>query len=55
MGRQPFWVKKYGYSEFKNCDIVHKYGFYIPNHQGLSLDDVERISEIINKHGKGGI
>jgi len=54
MGRQPFWVKKYGYAEFENCDIVHKYGFYIPNHQGLSLNDVGKISGIINKYGKGG-
>tara|TARA_A100001011_G_scaffold363972_2_gene414300 strand:- start:2284 stop:3450 length:1167 start_codon:yes stop_codon:yes gene_type:complete len=55
MGVQPFWVKRYGYSKFENCDIVHKYGFYIPNHQGLSMDDVSKISDIINKHGKGGV
>jgi CDP-6-deoxy-D-xylo-4-hexulose-3-dehydrase len=55
MGVQPFWVKKYGRMNFENCDIIHKYGFYIPNHQGLSEDDICRVSKIINEHGNGGV
>ena len=36
MGTQPFYVKKYGRLELPNVSIIDKYGFYIPNHPGLS-------------------
>ena len=53
MSRQPFWIKKYGKTSFKNCDMIHNFGFYIPNHQGLSEYDIEKISTIINSFGDG--
>ena len=49
MGKQPFYVKKYGEKELKNASIVDKYGFYIPNHPLLKEEDVLKISKIINE------
>jgi len=31
-----------------NADLVNKNGFYVPNHQGLSMEDVDKIIKIIN-------
>jgi len=43
--RQPFWTDKS--CVLPNCDIVHDYGFYLPNHQSLSLEEVDFICDII--------
>lgn len=46
MGKQPFWIKKFGYKPLKVADIVHDYGLYLPNH--LYIDD-EKIKFITDK------
>lgn len=48
MGTQPFYKDMYGEEHLKNCDIVDKYGLYLPNHPGLSEEDVKYICGIIN-------
>ena len=51
MANKPFWYEKYGKTNsLENCDLIDKYGFYLPNHQNLSIDNVLKISEIINKY-----
>lgn len=48
MAKQPFAKgvnKKYGTG---NSDIIHEKGFYLPNHQDLSLEQVEFISSLVN-------
>ena len=52
MGNQPFWIKKYGKLSLSNCDRIDKYGFYIPNNQDLTVENIELISNIINKLGE---
>jgi len=47
MGTQPFYVKNYGKKELPNVSIVDKYGFYVPNHPGLTKQDITKISNII--------
>ena len=37
--------KKYGTG---NSDIIHEKGFYLPNHQDLTLEQVEFISSLVN-------
>lgn len=49
MGRQPFWIKKYGKINLKNCDIIHDNGFYLPNNHTITDKEIEFISSIINK------
>ncbi len=43
IGRQPFWIDKFGELKLTNADIVHDYGIYLPNHQGLSTTDIEYV------------
>lgn len=48
MAKQPFASeinKKYGTG---NSDIIHEKGFYLPNHQDLTLDQAEFISSLVN-------
>ena len=49
IANKPFWIKRYGKTSFLNADKVDKYGFYLPNHQDLSFEDIEFIADIINK------
>lgn len=49
MSKKPMWIKKYGTVSLKNCDLINKYGFYIPNHQGLTSDEIQTIVSIINE------
>jgi CDP-6-deoxy-D-xylo-4-hexulose-3-dehydrase len=48
MGKQPFYVKKYGEQTLPNAEAVRKYGMYLPNHHLLSKDDIKKICEIVN-------
>ena len=47
MGTQPFYMKKYGDNILLNANVVDKTGFYVPNHPGLSKDDIIKICDII--------
>jgi CDP-6-deoxy-D-xylo-4-hexulose-3-dehydrase len=50
IGKQPFWIKKYGENNFDFANKVHDYGIYLPNHQGLNEQDIIKIATIVNKH-----
>lgn len=49
--RSPMW-KNFGGMEVNNpnAEIVHEYGFYVPNHQGMGDKEVEQICNIIKKY-----
>ena len=47
IGRQPFWVNLYGETKLKNCDYIHNYGFYLPNHQDLTSKEISFICNLI--------
>ena len=49
MANKPFWKMKYGDRNdfFFNCNEIDTHGFYLPNHQGLSREDIEFICSII--------
>jgi len=49
MGRQPMYLDKYREVNLNNCDEVHNYGFYIPNHHGISSDDASVMAQLVNK------
>lgn len=49
MGKQPFYVEQYGVKSLTNCDIVDEFGLYIPNHPGLSDEDLDLIINTVNK------
>lgn len=52
MANKPMWYEVYGRQTFKNCELLDKYGFYIPNHQSLMEEDIIKIVNIINEYGE---
>lgn len=49
MGNKPFWVKKYGRTILLNADKIDEFGFYLPNHQELTFEEIEFVANIINQ------
>ena len=49
MGTQPFYINRYGSSILPNVSKVDEFGFYVPNHPGMSQSDVKLITEVINE------
>jgi CDP-4-dehydro-6-deoxyglucose reductase, E1 len=48
MSKKPMWYNKFPIPELPNCDIIHQYGFYVPNHQDLKEEEIIKICNIIN-------
>lgn len=48
MSKKPMWVKNYGEVKLPNCQLINDYGFYIPNHQDLTSQEINIICNIIN-------
>ncbi len=46
MAEKPFW--KGDKPKMPNCDIVNKWGFYLPNHQDLTKKEILQICGVIN-------
>ena len=50
MGSQPFYKKLYGETLLPNCTIVDERGIYVPNHDKITKNDINRICEILLKY-----
>jgi CDP-6-deoxy-D-xylo-4-hexulose-3-dehydrase len=48
MSKKPMWYEKFGKVNLPNCELINEYGFYIPNHQGLTQNEINFICKIIN-------
>ena len=48
LANKPFWYENFTKPNLKNCELLDKYGFYIPNHQDLTTNDLNKIIQIIN-------
>ena len=56
MLRQPMYRKNFNVDQrLPVADSVHNHGMYVPNHPGLSTDDIRRISAIVNEEMVDGI
>ena len=50
MASKPMW-KKYACGEsLPNAELIEKHGFYVPNHQDLTLQEILQITDIINSY-----
>lgn len=49
MANKPFWKKLYGTQDLPNANYIDRRGFYVPNHQDISEQDISLISNIINQ------
>ena len=51
LSRSPMWRKFGDYTPNNpNAEVVHNYGFYVPNHQGMGDKEVEQICNVIKKY-----
>ena len=48
MSKKPMWIKNYGEVSLPNCELINEFGFYIPNHQDLTTEQISLISNIVN-------
>jgi CDP-6-deoxy-D-xylo-4-hexulose-3-dehydrase len=49
MSNKPMWYERFGKVDLPNCELIDKYGFYIPNHQDLTKEEIKYITDIINE------
>lgn len=45
MGKQPFWIKRFGNTPLEVADIVHDFGLYLPNHLYINEEKIKYITE----------
>lgn len=50
MGTQPFYKKIYGENKLPNCTIVDEMGIYVPNHDKMNKEDIDRVCDILLKY-----
>ena len=50
MGTQPFYKKLYGEKILPNCSIIDERGIYVPNHDKLAKEDIDKICNILLKY-----
>ena len=48
LGRQPFWIKKFGECPLKNADFVNDHGFYLPNNHEITKQEINLIADLVN-------
>lgn len=48
MANKPMWLNEYKSVKLKNCEALDIFGFYIPNHQDLSEENIKTITNILN-------
>jgi CDP-6-deoxy-D-xylo-4-hexulose-3-dehydrase len=46
--QQPYYYDNYKKVNLKNCTTIHNNGLYVPNHPGLTEDQIDFICNIIN-------
>jgi CDP-6-deoxy-D-xylo-4-hexulose-3-dehydrase len=49
MGIQPFYTEKHGVNKLPNCNKVDECGLYIPNHDKMEKEDIDKICDILLK------
>jgi len=53
MGKQPYWIERYGDTNLKNANLINEFGIYLPNNPYMTDENVFEVVEIINKYSKG--
>ena len=50
MANKPMWYLENEKVSLPNCELIDKYGFYLPNHQDLTEEEIMKIVNIVNKY-----
>jgi CDP-6-deoxy-D-xylo-4-hexulose-3-dehydrase len=52
MGRQPFWIKKFGVTKLQVADQIHDFGIYLPIHANLNNSNIKYVCDQFKKVAK---
>jgi len=52
MANKPFWKVKYETPSLPLCERIDEFGFYLPNHQDLTTEEIKKVCNIVNSYGK---
>ena len=55
IGRQPWFVERYGAVELEVADRAHRYGLYVPINPQLSDDEIAEICTICLESAGGSV
>lgn len=50
MGRQPFWIERYGEVRLDFADKVHEYGLYVPNNHEMTEKEIQYVCDVLNRN-----
>ena len=50
MGTQPFYTNIYGKNSLTNCTKIDECGIYVPNHDKMTKEEIDRICDILLKY-----
>jgi CDP-6-deoxy-D-xylo-4-hexulose-3-dehydrase len=50
MGTQPFYKSLYGENKLPNCTKIDECGLYVPNHDKLTIEDIDRVCKVLLKY-----
>lgn len=50
MGTQPFYKRLYGEKKLPNSSIIDERGIYVPNHDKMTKEDIDRVCNILLKY-----
>jgi CDP-4-dehydro-6-deoxyglucose reductase, E1 len=48
LGLHPFWFERYGKFHHRVSDAVHSRGFFLPNNESLTPEDIKEICTVVN-------
>ena len=50
INEHPFWYERYGKQELPISKKVHEYGLYLPNNHQMTLEEVNKVINIVNQY-----
>ena len=50
INEHPFWYERYGKQDLPISKKVHEYGLYLPNNHQMTVEEVDKVINIVNKY-----
>ena len=50
INEHPFWYERYGKQDLPISKKVHEYGLYLPNNHQMTIEEVDKVINIVNQY-----
>ncbi len=50
INEHPFWYERYGKQDLPISKKVHEYGLYLPNNHQMTVEEIDKVINIVNKY-----